>query len=119
MNGAALRCAPFVLLALFALRPGGADAAPIDTVVAAFAAEDAAPLERVRLFVERAGVADVYYVDRIRPRRLRMLKNPRQGGLEAIIIDGSQWLRGPAGWENRRHRPVPWCRRWRVSFAPV
>lgn len=87
-------------IASCAVVPLQASAAPVDTVLAAFAAEDKAPLERVRLFVERDKTADVYYIDRIRPNRLHMVKNPRQGGLEVIVIDGSEWLRDTSGWQK-------------------
>lgn len=80
--------------------PMAINAAPIDTVVAAFDAEGNRPIERIRLFVERGGVADVYYIDRVRPDRLRMLKNPRQGGIELRVIGGTQWLRTAAGWQK-------------------
>jgi hypothetical protein len=75
-----------------------ARAAPLDSLLAAIAAEEAAPAERVRLYVKRGNVADVYYVDRIRPGRLRVLKNPRQNGREMVIIGDKQWLRTTAGW---------------------
>lgn len=75
-------------------------AAPIDTVLAAFNAEGARPIERVHLFVERNGVADVYYIDRVRPGRFRMLKNPRQDGFELVVIDGAQWLRTTGAWHR-------------------
>lgn len=81
-----------------------AAAAPLDTVLAAVAAEERAPIERIRLFIERAGKADVYYIDRLRPDRTRVLKNPRQGGLEVIVIGQTQWLRTDAGW---RSMPAP------------
>jgi hypothetical protein len=72
--------------------------AALESLLAAIAAEESAPAVRVRLFVKRADVADIYYIDRIRPDRLRVLKNPRQSGLEMIIIENKQWLRTAAGW---------------------
>jgi len=86
------------LLLLFL--PLAVSAAPIDTVLAALDAEAARPIERIRLFIERDGIADVYYIDRVRPGRLRMLKNPNQGGFELVVIDGTQWLRTAAGWQK-------------------
>ena len=77
--------------------PDGARAAPLDTLLASVAAEESAPTERVRLFVKRGEVADIYYIDRIRPGRLRVLKTPRQGGMEMIVIENRQWLRTAAG----------------------
>lgn len=74
-----------------------ARATPLDTLLAAIAAEEGAPTERVRLFMKRGQVTDVYYIDRIRPGRSRVLKNPRQGGMEMIVIDDKQWLRTGAG----------------------
>jgi hypothetical protein len=79
---------------------------PMDTVLAALAAEEAAPIERVRLFVEQGDVMDVYYVDRARPGRFRMIKNPRQRGPELIVVDGMQWTRSGAGWQKSRARPT-------------
>lgn len=94
-----------IVTLMVAFLPLGARAAPMDTVLAALAAEEAAPIERVRLFIERGGVADVYYIDRVRPGRLRMVKNPRQGGPELVVVDGMQWVRTTAaGW---RKSPAP------------
>ncbi|MEP7247816.1 MAG: hypothetical protein ABI885_29595 [Gammaproteobacteria bacterium] len=89
------------LLALcaFSLSQGVARAAPIDSLLAAIATEEIAPAVRVRLFVRRGDIADVYYIDRIRPGRLRVLKNPRQNGLEMIVIGNRQWLRTASGWK--------------------
>jgi hypothetical protein len=75
-------------------------AGPIDSLLAAIAAEETAPAVRVRLFVRRGDIADVYYIDRIRPGRLRVLKNPRQNGLEMIVIEDRQWLRTASGWKG-------------------
>lgn len=76
---------------------------PLETVRMALAAQEAAPIERMRMFIERDGIADVYYVDRIRPGRMRVIKNPRQGGPELIVIDGMQWVRaGRDGWQQSR-----------------
>jgi hypothetical protein len=77
-----------------------ARSAPLDSLLAAIAAEESAPTERVRLFMKRGEIADTYYIDRIRPDRLRVLKNPRQGGMEMIVIENKQWLRtGAGGWQ--------------------
>lgn len=92
------------LTALVALLPSLALCAPVDTVLAAVAAEQAAPLVRIRTFIVRAGLADIYYVDRLRPGRTRVIRNPRQGGLEVIVIGADQWLRTESGW---RRSPVP------------
>lgn len=97
------RSALTVVLAALAMLglPGlAARAAPLDSLLRAIAAEEAAPAERVRLFVQRGDVADVYFIDRIRPGRLRVLKNPRQDGLEMIIIEDQQWLRTASGWQS-------------------
>jgi len=72
---------------------GIADAAPMNSVLAALKAEEASPIERVRLFITRGNIADEYYIDRINPGRFRMLVNPRQGGPERIIVDKMQWAR--------------------------
>lgn len=80
--------------------PLAARAAPMDTVLAALAAEEAAPIERVRLFIERGDVVDIYYIDRVRPSRFRLVKNPRQGGPELVVIDGMQWVRTTTGWQK-------------------
>lgn len=80
--------------------PLAARAAPMDTVLAALAAEEAAPIERVRLFIERGEVADVYYIDRVRPGRFRLVKNPRQGGPELVVVDGMQWVRTTGSWQK-------------------
>jgi hypothetical protein len=93
-----------IVTLILAFLPLAASAAPMDTVLAALAAEEAAPIERVRLFIERGGVADVYYIDRVRPGRFRMVKNPRQGGLELVVVDGTQWVRTAVGW---RKSPAP------------
>lgn len=92
------------LMLMLGSLPLAARAAPIDTVLAALAAEEAAPIERVRLFINRGDVMDVYYIDRVRPGRFRMVKNPRQGGLEIVVVDGMQWVRTAAGW---RKSPAP------------
>ena len=68
--------------------PRLAHAAPIDTVLSALAAEAAAPIERARLFILRGEVAEVYFIDRVTPGRFRVIKNPRQGGSELVIVDG-------------------------------
>jgi hypothetical protein len=91
-----------ILILLFL--PLAAHAAPMETVLAALAAEEAAPIERVRLFIERGDVADVYYIDRVRPGRFRLVKNPRQGGPEIVIVDGMQWVHTMQGW---RKSPAP------------
>jgi hypothetical protein len=88
------------LVALLGASTVPATAAPLDTVLAAVAAEEAAPVERIRMFIEKAGSADVFYVDRVRPGRVRVLKNPRQGGPEMIIIDNSLWVRTDTGWQK-------------------
>src|SRR5262245_37276773 len=81
----------------FAAKPG-----PLETVRMALADEEAAPMERMRMFIELDGIADVYYVDRVRPGRTRVIKNPRQGGPELIVIDGTQWVRAGGGWQRSR-----------------
>jgi hypothetical protein len=86
------------VLGVLGFAQGTARAAPLDQLLAAIAAEETAPAERVRLFMQRGDIADVYYIDRIRPGRLRVLKNPRQNGLEMIVIDDRQWLRTASGW---------------------
>lgn len=97
-----------MIRALFALLllPGVtvARAAPLDTVLAALAAEAAAPIERMRLFIDRDGVADIWYLDRVGAGRLRLLKNPKQGGPEIIVVDGVLWQRDGSGW---RRSPAP------------
>lgn len=75
---------------------------PLDTVRKALAAQEAAPVERMRMFIERDGIADVYYVDRVRPDRMRVSKNPRQGGPELIVIDRTQWVRSGTDWQRSR-----------------
>ncbi|HKG58557.1 MAG TPA: hypothetical protein VKB05_02170 [Pyrinomonadaceae bacterium] len=75
------------------LPPTTADAAAINRVLAALKAEEASPIERVRVFITRDNIADEYYIDRINPGRFRMLVNPRQGGPERIIVDKMQWAR--------------------------
>ncbi|WP_036263090.1 hypothetical protein [Methylocapsa aurea] len=89
-----------IVALLVVLAASAARASPMDTVFAALAAEEAEPIERVRFFIERGGVADIYYIDRARPGRFRMLKNPGQGGLELIVVEGVQWLRTAAGWQK-------------------
>lgn len=84
---------------LMAAAPARA-AEPLDTIVAAFEAEARAPAERARLFIERAGIADLYLIERVTPGRLHLIVNPRQGGAELIVVDGQQWLRTPGGWER-------------------
>jgi hypothetical protein len=81
-------------------------ASPLDMVLAALAAEEAAPVEQVRMFIEQDDVADVYYIDRVRPGRFRLLKNPRQGGPEVVVVDGMQWLRLSTGAEWQKS-PAP------------
>jgi hypothetical protein len=88
-----------LVLCTLSLSEDVARAAPIDSLLAAIAAEEIAPAVRVQLFVKRGDIADVYYIDRIRPGRLRVLKNPRQNGFEMILIDDRQWLRTPSGWK--------------------
>jgi hypothetical protein len=83
-----------------------AHAEPIDTIAAAFAAEEASPIERVRLFIERGSVADVYYIDRVNPGRYRMVTNPRQGGAELIVVDGMQWVRIGTTWRKTPALPT-------------
>ncbi|MCU1266826.1 MAG: hypothetical protein JWM21_3144 [Acidobacteria bacterium] len=81
---------------------GTAETAPIDSVLAALKAEEASPIERVRVFITRGNIADDYYIDRINPGRFRMLVNPRQGGPERIIVDKMQWARSGVS--------APWLR---------
>lgn len=88
------------LMLMLVFLPRASRAAPMDTVLAALAAEEAAPIERVRLFIERGDVMDVYYIDRVRPGRFRIIKNPRQGGPEIVVVDGMQWARTTAGWRK-------------------
>lgn len=88
-------------LLILALLPAAARAEPIDTVLAALAAEAAAPIERARLFILRGEVAEVYYIDRVTPGRFRLTRNPRQGGPELVIVDGMQWARTRGGrWQR-------------------
>ncbi|MCU1292237.1 MAG: hypothetical protein JWP08_1087 [Bryobacterales bacterium] len=79
-------------------------AAPLDAVLAALAAEERAPSERVHLRFEREGIADVYLIDRIKfgagPARIHMVKNPGPAQQELIAVDGVQWLRTATGWER-------------------
>jgi len=70
-----------------------ADTAPMASVLAALKAEEASPIERVRVFITRGNIADDYYIDRVSPGRFRMLVNPHQGGPERIIVDKMQWAR--------------------------
>lgn len=71
-----------------------ADAAEaMDGVLAALKAEEASPIERVRVFITRGAFADEYFIDRVNPGRFRVLINPRQGGPERIIVDKMQWVR--------------------------
>jgi hypothetical protein len=64
-----------------------AHAAPLDTALAALAAEEAQPAERVRMFIEHDGVGDTFYIDRARPGRFHVVHNPLQNGPETVIID--------------------------------
>jgi hypothetical protein len=83
-----------------ALPLAAAATSPMETLLAAIAAEKAAPMERVRMFVQRDGVADIYYIDQIRPGRTHLIQNPRQGGLEFIIVDAAQYVRTAGGWRK-------------------
>lgn len=89
-----------IVTLLVAFPASAARTSPLDTVLAALAAEEAAPIERVRLFIERGDVSDVYYIDRVRPGRFHMVKNPRQDGPELVVVDGMQWVRTAAGWQK-------------------
>jgi hypothetical protein len=86
--------------------PAAVQTGPMDTVLAALAAGEAAPVERVRLFIERDRVADIYYVDRVDPGRLHLIKNPRQGGAEIVVIDGMQWVRTDTSWRKTPALPT-------------
>ena len=93
------------LAAFVALIPTKTFAAePIDAVLAALTAEESASSERVRLWFERDGVADVYLIDRLKsgagPARVHLVKNPGPDEQELIAVDGMQWLRTTAGWER-------------------
>lgn len=93
---------------MLTLLPMAAGAAPMDTVLKALDAEEAAPIERVRLFVERGDVADVYYVDRVRPGRFRLLKNPRQGGpSSSSSMACSGCVPAPGAGSNLRRQKPP------------
>ena len=70
-----------------------AEGTPMHSVLAAVKAEEASPIERVRVFMTQGSVADEYYIDRVNPGRFRMLVNPRQGGPERIAVDRMQWVR--------------------------
>lgn len=89
-----------VPLYLLALALAAIAASPVETLVAAIEAEKSAPSERVRMFIQRNGVADVYYIDQIRPGRTHVIQNPRQGGIEFILIDGVQYVRTAGGWRK-------------------
>lgn len=69
------------------------EAATMKTILSALKAEEASPIERIRVFITRGNFADEYYIDRINPGRFQMLVNPRQGGPERIIVDKMQWAR--------------------------
>jgi hypothetical protein len=73
---------------------------PLDTALAAMAKEEASPIERVRLFIQNGDVSDAYYVDRVRPGRTHVMKNPRLGGTEIIVIGTTQWARTDGDWEK-------------------
>jgi hypothetical protein len=101
---------PALMIAIAVLAAAAGTAAraePLDTVLAALAAEERAPVERIRMFIERGGHADVYYIDRVRPGRTHVRKNPRQGGLEMIVIDNLQWIRTDSGWQKSPAPPLP------------
>jgi hypothetical protein len=96
-----------ILVLLLACPPLlAAHATPLDTALAALTAEEAQPVERVRLFIERDGVADTYYIDRVRPGRFRMVRNPLQNGPETVIIDGNQWSRDAGNWRKTPAAPA-------------
>ncbi len=96
------------LIALIAaLLATPAMAGPIETALTAMAAEEKAPLERMRLFIDRGGVIDAYYIDRLRPNRTHILRNPRQNGLEAIVIGDVQWTRDGQGWSRASVAKLP------------
>jgi len=78
--------------------PVGAASTPLDTVLAALKKEEAAPLERVRLFTQIGSVSDLYYFDRLLPDRAHSMKNPQSGGTEAIVIGKTQWVRSDGNW---------------------
>jgi hypothetical protein len=79
-------------------------AGPLDAVLAAVAAEEAAAIERVRLRFERDGEADVYLIDRLKigggPARVHVVRNPGATQQEPVAVDGIAWLRTPTGWER-------------------
>lgn len=85
-----------------ATAPAGASTAALVSLHAALAAEAAAPLERVHMFMTRGAISDDYYLDRVGSRRFHMQINPREGGPEVIVIDARQWARisGKSPWRN-------------------
>jgi len=96
-----------LLALLVALLAAPALAGPLETALAATAAEEKAPLERMRLFIDRGGVIDVYYIDRLRPNRTHILRNPGQNGLEAIVIGDVQWTRDGQNWTRASVTQLP------------
>jgi hypothetical protein len=97
-----------LVLVVFLLAASGAWADDVmDVVQAAIASEHAASSEQAKIFVERAGVADLYLIDRVGTSRLHLIRNPERGPQEVIIVDGLVWLRSPEGWRKSPLRTAP------------
>ena len=97
---------PLVLVVLLLAAEAARAEDAMNVVQAAIAAEHAAPSEQAKIFVERAGVADLYLIERVGSSKLHLIRNPERGPQEIIIVDGFAWQRAPEGWRKSPLRTV-------------
>ncbi len=95
-----LAAAATLCLCLCVCGAAKSSASPLDDVLAAVAAEQAAPSVRAVLKLEKENAVNVYVVERVKPDRLRIVLNPDQSAGEIVLIGATTYWRGPAGWKR-------------------
>lgn len=75
-------------------------ASPLDDVLTAVAAEQAAPSVRAELKIEKDNVLNIYVVEHVQPDRLRIVLNPEQAAEEIVLIGDTTYWRRPEGWKR-------------------
>ena len=85
----------------------GAAAAELDEILAAVAAEEAAPRKQARLIYRVGNREARYEIDRVLPDRIRLFSQAGSRTSEVIGIGTTLYLRQPGGWKVVPTAPLP------------
>lgn len=85
----------------------GAAAAELDEILAAVAAEEAAPRKQARLIYRVGNREARYEIDRVLPDRIRLFSQSGSRTSEVIGIGTRLYLRQPGGWKVVPTAPLP------------